>query len=176
MSCGLGIWKQPPCVALAQGFSWSCSQMKARAAVSKRLAWDPTPISKLVHLHGWQAGGAVGGRPQFLLRSDWVSSDMAVGFPRLRDSRDQDRSCNAFYNLALKVTHCYFCPLRPAKFSMEGDIKGVNIRRCGSLGSPHCLEVGCHFWEPGLRKDGRCYKCFRHEDVHHSIVYNSKNL
>ena len=61
---------------------------------------------------------------------------MAVGFPRLRDSRDQDRSCNAFYNTALKVTHCYFCPLRPAKFSIEGDMKGVNIRRCGSLGPP----------------------------------------
>lgn len=34
--------------------------------------------------------------------------DMASGFPRVNDPRDQDGSCDAFYDLALEATHCHF--------------------------------------------------------------------
>lgn len=125
ISCGLGIC----CVVLAQGFSWHCSQMRAWAAVTEGLtettlpfpSWSTCLVDKQVSLLVWGPSSSSG-----LFE---CPPDMAVGFPRLRDLRDQDRGCNASFQLSLE-SHTLLLLSTQASIIQYRSIKGVNIGRC----------------------------------------------
>ena len=87
-----------------------------------------------------------------LYRAAEYSHNMVAAFPRASDPKQQGRSCNVFYNLALEVTLYYFHNILSFYFHNipkvspihygRGQPKDKNTERYGSLGT--ILEAVYH--------------------------------
>ena len=112
-------------MVLTQGFSKSlklgesqgCSQWKA--CLRPCFHFQIGPRAWLTN-GGWLLVGSFGSSSGLIE----CPQDMAVGFPRLRDSRSQGRGCSAFYNLALKVTRCRDFPGGPVAKTPPSQCRG----------------------------------------------------
>lgn len=92
----------------SQDASWGCSHLKVCLGLEDPLSKWLTHMSDLLMM-------VVGRRPQLFPKSASLQ-DCLSGFVTwhldshgVSDLRGQSGSCNVFYNLALKITHCHLC-------------------------------------------------------------------